>query len=68
MYAIREQNPNPSVETASVGIQNRSTLSILLLSRLAAKNKSNNKMAMIQNQGERTTLQISMTLNPTEPC
>ena len=46
--------PSPSIEIAVTGVQNRRTLSGLLLSLLAAKNKAKNKTARIQNKGEKT--------------
>ena len=44
---------SPSIEIAVAGVQNRRSLRGLLLSRLAAKNKAKNRMARIQNQGEK---------------
>jgi hypothetical protein len=46
--------PSPSIEIAVTGVQNRRTLSGLLLSLLAAKNKAKNKTARIQNKGKNT--------------
>ena len=43
---------NPTLETATVGIQKKTILNALLSSRLAVKNIANNAMANIQNRGE----------------
>jgi hypothetical protein len=43
---------NPSVEMASVGVQNRRTLNALLPSRLAMKNRAKDTTAISQHQGE----------------
>ena len=45
--------PNPSVEMASVGVQNRRTLSTLLLRRLASKKRAKDTTAISQHQGEK---------------
>src|SRR6266480_2079325 len=42
-----------TVETVSVGIQNRNTLNSLLSSRLAQKNNAKNRAARIQNSSEK---------------
>jgi hypothetical protein len=52
-YANRENSPNANVEIATVGVQNRVTRNILLLSRLAVKNKAKKETARIQNRGEK---------------
>lgn len=49
----REKMPSPSVEIAVTGAQNKRILRGLLFSLLAAKNQAKNKMARIQNQGEK---------------
>jgi len=48
----RENRPNPKIEIAVTGVQNRRILSGLLLRRLAAKNKAKYAIARIQNRGE----------------
>src|SRR6266851_6130741 len=42
-----------NTETVSVGIQNKKILKSLFPSRLAAKNNAKNKIARIQNRGEK---------------
>ncbi len=42
-----------TVETVSIGIQNRNTLNSLLSSRLAQKNNAKNRAARIQNSSEK---------------
>jgi hypothetical protein len=42
-----------NTETVSVGIQNKNTLKKLFLCRLAVYNKAKNKIATIQNKGEK---------------
>ena len=59
---------NPSVEMASVGVQNRRTLSTLLPSRLAIKNRAKDTTAISQHQGEKMPARRLYGSNPTAPC
>ena len=51
MYAKRAKMPNPSVEMAVTGIQNKTVLSALLLNRLVARNEAKRTKAITQNNG-----------------